>query len=146
MNSKAMYDNLIRYEIELWSAVDAVLRSECDLPLTWFEILRFLARSGDCRVPDMAEEFGMTVGGTSKVVDRIEADQYCRRRANPEDRRSSLVEITPAGIEVLDRATIIFERELQLRIGSVIDHSAIHRHDGLRGAPVAHLRKPCCRR
>jgi DNA-binding MarR family transcriptional regulator len=122
---KSLYDNVIRYEIQLWTAIDTALHGECGLQLTWFEILRFLASHGDCRVQDMAAEFGITVGGTSKVVDRIEAAGYCKRRANPSDRRSSLIALTPEGRGVLEHATTVFERELQLRIGSVIDKQAV---------------------
>ncbi|MCT7362903.1 hypothetical protein A7G45_08845 [Mycolicibacterium llatzerense] len=122
---KLLYDNLIRYEIELWNDIDVALRAGCDLQLTWFEILRFLDGSGPCRVQDIAEEFAITVGGTSKVVDRIEAAGYCARRAHPNDRRSSLVELTSAGHHVLEQAEIVFERELELRIGAIIDEAAI---------------------
>jgi hypothetical protein len=44
---------------------------------------------------DIAEELSLTVGGTSKLVDRIEAAGHCVRRANPDDRRSSIIELTP---------------------------------------------------
>ncbi|WP_328346391.1 MarR family transcriptional regulator [Streptomyces violaceus] len=117
---KLVFEDLVRFQIELWNVVDARLRAECDLQLTWFEVMRLLAQRSECRVQDMAEEFGITVGGTSKVVDRIEAAGYCRRRANPHDRRSSLVELTPAGRRLVDRATKVFEMELEGRIGSVI--------------------------
>jgi DNA-binding MarR family transcriptional regulator len=117
---KLVYQDLVRFEIELWNAVDARLRAECDLRLTWFEVMRLLAQRSQCRVQDMAEEFGITVGGTSKVVDRIEAAGYCQRRANPNDRRSSLVELTPEGRRLVDRATEVFEAELETRIGSVL--------------------------
>jgi DNA-binding MarR family transcriptional regulator len=48
-------------------------------------------------VYDIAHELAITTGGTSKLVDRIEASGYCRRLPNPADRRSSLLELTPAG-------------------------------------------------
>lgn len=122
---KLLYDNLIHYEIELWSAIDSALRAECDIELTWFEILRFVAQSGGCRVQDMAKEFSITVGGTSKVVDRIETAGYCARRANPNDRRSSIIELTSIGQQVLDRASAVFERELERRIGAVLDDAVV---------------------
>lgn len=122
---KSLYDNLIRYEIQLWNAVDSSLRAGCDLQLTWFEILQYLARHGGLRVQDIAAEFTITVGGTSKVVDRIEAAGYCERATNPHDRRSSLVTLTPSGHQVLDRATRIFDCELEQRIGAVLDDQTI---------------------
>lgn len=122
----ALYDNLVRYEIDLWNAIDAVLRAECGLQLTWFEILRLLSvHDGGVRVQDIAAEFAITVGGTSKVVDRIEASGYCARHANPDDRRSSLVALTPTGRQVLAAGAIVFDRELDQRIGAVLDHDTI---------------------
>ena len=91
----ALFSELIRYETELWNAVDARLRGDCDLPLTRFEPMQIIGRRKACRVHDIAEELSITVGGTSKLVDRIEAFGHCRRRPNPGDRRSSLIELTP---------------------------------------------------
>jgi MarR family transcriptional regulator, organic hydroperoxide resistance regulator len=124
---KLVFHDLVQFEIELWNAVDARLRAECDLQLTWFEVMQLLARRSACRIQDVAEEFGITVGGTSKVVDRIEAAGYCRRRANPNDRRSSLVELTPAGLRLVDTATKVFEAELGARIGSVLPEQELKR-------------------
>lgn len=122
---RQLFDHLIRFEIELWNAVDARLRADCDLQLTWFEIMRLLGSRGACRVQDIATEFGITTGGTSKVVDRIEAAGYCRRRPNPANRRSSLVELTPDGHRLLQQATTVFDDELQHRIGAVLPEDDI---------------------
>ena len=84
-----LFNDLIRFEIELWNAVDARLKREFDLPLTHFEPMSVMDRLPKCRVYDIASELGITTGGTSKLVDRIEANGYCRRLPNPEDRRSS---------------------------------------------------------
>jgi MarR family transcriptional regulator, organic hydroperoxide resistance regulator len=124
---KLVFHDLVQFEIELWNAVDARLRAEYDLQLTWFEVMQLLARRSGCRIQDVAEEFGITVGGTSKVVDRIEAAGYCARRANPNDRRSSLVELTPAGRRVVDNAMKVFEAELEARIGSVLPERELER-------------------
>lgn len=120
---KLLFDHLIRFEIELWNAVDARLRSDCDLQLTWFEVMRLLGSRGACRVQDIANEFGITTGGTSKVVDRIEGAGYCQRRANPDNRRSSLVELTPEGQRLLHHAAAVFDDELAQRVGAILpDH------------------------
>jgi DNA-binding MarR family transcriptional regulator len=116
----AIFGELVRFETELWNGVDARLRSELDLPLTRFEPMQVIARVSSCRVYDIAEELSITVGGTSKLVDRIEAAGHCRRVANPDDRRSSLIELTNAGRRLLAKATVVFEEELQDRIGSAV--------------------------
>jgi len=115
-----LFHQLVRFETELWNAIDARLRAEFDLPLSRLEPMQVIARRPSCRVYDIAEELSITIGGTSKLVDRIEAAGYCVRRANPDDRRSSIIELTTAGRRVLSKATKVFEDELQTRIGSAV--------------------------
>ena len=121
---KQLYRELISLEIELWGGIEGRLRAEFDLPLTSFEVLHLLLRRPGPRIQDIAEEFSITVGGTSKVVDRLEAAGLCERQANPRDRRSSVVALTPAGRTLADAALKVFEEELELRIGSVISEPA----------------------
>lgn len=120
MELTGLFSELIRLETELWNAVDARLRADFDLPLARFEPMQVIARVPSCRVFDIASELSITIGGTSKLVDRIEAAGHCRRLANPHDRRSSLIELTPAGRRLLGKATQAFEAELQARIGSAV--------------------------
>jgi DNA-binding MarR family transcriptional regulator len=76
-------------------------------------------------VYDIAEELSITIGGTSKLVDRIEAAGYCIRRTNPDDRRSSIIELTASGRRVLAKAAKLFEDELQIRIGSAVPERSL---------------------
>jgi DNA-binding MarR family transcriptional regulator len=76
-------------------------------------------------VNDIAEELSITIGGTSKLVDRIEAAGFCIRRANPDDGRSSVIELTAAGRRVLAKATKVFESELETRIGSAVSERSM---------------------
>jgi DNA-binding MarR family transcriptional regulator len=117
---QTVFSVLIRFETELWNAVDARPRADCDLPLSRFAPMQVVARHGGCRVHDIADELSMTVGGTSKLVDRIEASGYCTRSPNPGDRRSSIIELTPAGKAVLARATAVFEEELRNQLGTAM--------------------------
>ncbi len=120
-----LFHQLIRFETELWNAVDGRLRAEFDLPLSRLEPMQVIARRSSCRVYDIAEELSITIGGTSKLVDRIEAAGYCVRRANPDDRRSSIIELTAAGRRVLANAAEVFEDELQTRIGSAVPERSL---------------------
>jgi DNA-binding MarR family transcriptional regulator len=115
-----IFTDLVRYQIELWNAVDSRLRVDHDLPLSRFEPMQIIAQRESCRVFDIAEEMVITVGGTSKLVDRLEAAGHVRRRANPGDRRSSIIELTPGGRRLLAKATATYEDELGLRLGSAI--------------------------
>ena len=116
----ALFTDLVRLETRLYNVLDARLKAEHDLPLGQFEFLRFIASRGTARVYDLARESAITVGATSKAVDRLEAAGRCRRVANPGDRRSSLVELTPAGTEILAAATPTVDAELNTWLGSVL--------------------------
>ena len=129
----SLYNELIRFETELWDAIDARLRAACNLALGRFEVMRAISRHGQCRVQDIADELAITIGGTSKIVDRIEASGYCRRRPNPDDQRSSLIELTPAGEQIYAQATGVFEAELERRFGAVLSARSLEQlHRTLR--------------
>jgi len=121
---KRLFSELVRLETELWDAVGARLRADHGLPLPQFEFMQVIAQTPNCRVQDIAARLSITVGGTSKIVDRIEAAGHCARRANPDDRRSSIVELTPAGKRLLAKATVTFEDELGKRLGPALTHGS----------------------
>jgi MarR family transcriptional regulator, organic hydroperoxide resistance regulator len=117
---RQLFDDLIRFEIEMWNAIDARLKKDFNLPLTHFEPMLVIERLPGCRVYDIASELKITTGGTSKLVDRIEASGYCRRLPNPADRRSSVLELTPAGRSLLAEAGEAFDEELRHWLGSAV--------------------------
>jgi MarR family transcriptional regulator, organic hydroperoxide resistance regulator len=108
-----LFDDVVRVEIDLWDAVDGRLRGELGLPVGRFQVMRVIAAKGGARVQDIAAVMAVTVGGISKLVDRIEAAGHCVREAHPEDRRSSLIRLTPAGRQVLDDAEVAAGEELE---------------------------------
>jgi DNA-binding MarR family transcriptional regulator len=104
----------------LWDAVDARLRQECGLPLGRYEAMAVITSLGTCRVFDIASALSITVGGASKLVDRIEAAGYCSRKMNPGDRRSSLLELTAAGTVVVDQGRQAVGGELARRFAPAL--------------------------
>jgi MarR family transcriptional regulator, organic hydroperoxide resistance regulator len=133
---RQLFNDLIRFETELWNAIDARLKSVLGLPLTHFEPMSVIARLPGCRVYDIATELGITTGGTSKLVDRIEASGYCRRLPNPADRRSSLLELTPAGKRLLAEAWVVFDEELQRWLSDAVPEATLRQF----AATLARLR------
>lgn len=115
-----LFSDLVRLETELWDLVDGRLRRDHDLALSWFEPMQVIDRVSDCRVVDIASALSITVGGTSKLVDRIEAAGWCARAANPHDARSSVLALTPAGRRLLAAAQASFETELQTRLADAM--------------------------
>jgi len=115
---RVLFSELVRLETELWDAVEARLKADHGITLPFFEFLQIIARQPNCRVQDIAAELSITVGGTSKIVDRIEAAGYCARHANPGDRRSSILALTPAGQRLLPSITATVDDELAARLGA----------------------------
>jgi DNA-binding MarR family transcriptional regulator len=115
-----LFTTLVRLEIELWNAVDRRLRAESGVMLSRLTIMQVIAAREDCRVQDIAADLSITVGGVSKLVDRIEAAGHCRRVAHPTDRRSSRLELTPAGAGLLARADAAVEQELEARLAAAL--------------------------
>ena len=113
-----LFSELVRLETELWNAVEGRLRADFGVTLPVFEFLQVISRTPACRVQDIAVELSITVGGTSKVVDRIEASGYVARSANPGDRRSSIIKLTPAGKRLLPKLTAAVDDELRGRLGT----------------------------
>jgi DNA-binding MarR family transcriptional regulator len=139
---RQVFNDLIRFEIELWNAVDARLKREFNLPLTHFEPMSVMDRLSKCRVYDIASELGITTGGTSKLVDRIEASGYCRRLPNPDDRRSSLLELTPDGRRLFVEAGKAFDDELQRRLGAAVPERTLRQFAATLGRLRAAGRLP----
>jgi DNA-binding MarR family transcriptional regulator len=87
--------------------------------------MQIIERTPECRVYDIAQALSITTGGVSKIVDSIESAGHAKRRPNPDDRRSSIIELTPAGKKLLAKATTTFEAELELRLGSALPDRAL---------------------
>lgn len=123
---RVLFSEIVRLETELWNAVEGRLRADFGVTLPVFEFLQAISRTPACRVQDIAAELSITVGGTSKIVDRIEASGYCARSANPDDRRSSIIKLTPAGKRLLPKLTGTVDDELRKLLGtSIPDRSLI---------------------
>jgi len=112
MHLRQLFDDLVRFETDLWNAVDARLRSETGVALGTFNVLLVVASTDACRVNDIAEKLAITVGGASQAVDRIEQKGLCKRQQDSSDGRSSIVCLTALGKGTLSRASPVFDDEL----------------------------------
>ena len=135
------FEDLVRAETRLYNAVEARLRDRHGLTLGQYELLTIISRREGCRVLDIVREVGITVGAASKAVDRLEAAGWCRRRVNEDDRRSSVLTVTPAGTRLLARARPTFEQELGDRLAGVASGRALDQAARVLGALRAELER-----
>jgi MarR family transcriptional regulator, organic hydroperoxide resistance regulator len=125
LDLRFLFSELVRLETELWNAVEGRLQADFGVTLPVFEFLQVISRNPACRVNDISAELAITVGGTSKIVDRIEASGYCVRIANPSDRRSSIIKLTPAGKRLLPKLTAAVDDELRRRLGADVPDKSL---------------------
>jgi DNA-binding MarR family transcriptional regulator len=123
----SLFSDLIGLETELWDLVEARLRRDHDLALSWFELMQVIDRIQGCRVIDIAEALSITIGGTSKLVDRIENAGWCVRSPNPDDGRSSTIGLTRPGRRLLTAARRTFTDEVGIRLGDPLSTSELQR-------------------
>ena len=108
-DATAFFDTLVRLEIELWNEIDARLHDADGVTLARYQALQAVhEHDGRARVHEVAQDLGITIGAASKLVDRLEHDGTARREPNPNDRRSSLIALTPDGVRLLEAATATF--------------------------------------
>ncbi|MFR0357707.1 MarR family winged helix-turn-helix transcriptional regulator [Streptomyces sp. MCC57] len=108
------FSDLVRCETRLYNALNDQMRSRHGIAASQFEFLRYLRDHPRARVGDLAGFFAVGVGATSKGMDRLEGRGWVRRIPNPADGRSSLLELTDAGIELVDDAENTFATVSQL--------------------------------
>ena len=119
------FADLVRCETRLYNALNDRLRERCGIVTSQFEALRYLRNHPGARVADLAAEFAIGIGSTSKVVDRLEARGWVARRPNPSDRRSSLLALTDDGRHLLDAAEATFNERLTELVVDELDAPAI---------------------
>lgn len=126
------FDELVRYETDLWAMVDGRLSASGAVSLARLEALRVVdAHAGRCRVQEISRDLSITVGAASKLTDRIESAGLVRREPNPDDRRSALVALTTEGEQALAFADGVARRVLDEHLGgSGVDIASLT--DGLR--------------
>jgi DNA-binding MarR family transcriptional regulator len=115
----------VRFETILWNGIDVRLQRECGVSLGSLNAMLVIASTPSCRVHDIAAAVAITVGGASQAVDRLEAAGQCVRRPNPVDRRSSILELTPTGQELLKRAGEVFDQELEIFLGAPLSERSL---------------------
>ncbi|WP_438290360.1 MarR family winged helix-turn-helix transcriptional regulator [Streptomyces sp. HUAS TT7] len=117
------FSDLVRCETRLYNALNDRLRERHGIVTSQFEFLRHLRDHPGSRVADLAAEFAVGIGATSKGVDRLEKQGWVVRQRNPSDRRSSLLALTDEGSELVDAADRTFTERLTELIGGTLDGS-----------------------
>ena len=118
-----LFGLLLETNARLSRSLALVLEARCELPLAWFEVLLQLKKSGDgqLKMNQIAEAIVHSSGGTTRLVDRMEATGLVVRRNCPSDRRATFVVMTPEGDKRLDEALAVHLEYLEGHLGERLD-------------------------
>jgi DNA-binding MarR family transcriptional regulator len=92
---------------ELEQRLEPVYRAH-GLEPGWHDVLATLRRTGPpyrLRPTEFANTLMLTSSGTTKRLDRLEQAGLIERAPDPEDRRGTLITLTPAGLKLIDSVT-----------------------------------------
>ena len=92
---------------ELEARLEPVYRAH-GLEPGWHDVLATLRRNGPdyrLRPTDLTNATMLTSSGTTKRLDKLEREGLIRREADPNDRRGTLITLTPAGRNLIDAVT-----------------------------------------
>ncbi|WP_346054204.1 MarR family transcriptional regulator [Amycolatopsis dongchuanensis] len=104
MEYKSLFADLVRCETRLYNALNDRLRERHGIVTSQYEFLRYLREHPGARVAELAAEFVIGIGATSKGMDRLEQRGWIARQPNPADRRSSLLVLTDEGAQLAEAA------------------------------------------
>lgn len=84
--------------------VRARLRDEFDITLARFDLLAQLDRAGDgLTMGALSQRLMVTNGNVTALIDRLVNEGLVTRRADPDDRRAQIVELTRQGRRAFER-------------------------------------------
>lgn len=139
MDAEEIFDDLVRLETRWWNTLDARLKRAGAASLGTYNVLRVVDTTRNCRVQDVAASLEITVGGASQAVDRVQRHGFCTRVPNPDDRRSSVLELTDIGRDTLSRSRSVVDQGLR-RFFAVLDEDRVEEFGrvlaDLRSAPT----------
>jgi DNA-binding MarR family transcriptional regulator len=106
---------------ELEQRLEPVYR-EHGLEPGWHDVLATLRRHGSpyrLRPTELTSASMLTSSGTTKRLDRLEQAGLIARAPDPEDRRGTLITLTPAGLRLIDALTAAHLENEQRIIGAL---------------------------
>ena len=110
-NTSSLFTALVGAELRVWNSLEAAL-TEAGNPLSLgrFLVLRTVRDTRACRIQEVAESQGITLGAASRLVDRLHRDGLVHRTPCEHDRRATILTVTDQGLAHLEEASSIVEK------------------------------------
>lgn len=120
------WSTLFEAHARIMVLVDRELQAAGLPPHSWYDLLYrlHLSEGGRRRMHELADEVVMSRSGLTRLADRIESAGLIARRDCPEDRRGTMLELLPAGTEMLRRMWAVYSDVLAATFGAQVDDPA----------------------
>ncbi|MDQ0872855.1 DNA-binding MarR family transcriptional regulator [Paenibacillus sp. V4I3] len=76
-------------------------------------VLEFLRKHPECIAVDIANEFGLTRGAITQLLDKLELQGLVIRKPHPTSRRSQLVQMTDKGNELIISILAAYNKKIE---------------------------------
>lgn len=100
--ARELADAFARFGPPFMHWMKAGLRDE-NLTFARMRLLWAIEAAGPQIMSELKDTLGVTARSVTSLVDGLEADGYVTRRPHPEDRRATVIELTPDGEEAMER-------------------------------------------
>lgn len=84
------------------------------------KMLLCIQKLGPLRATDIAEYLGQSPRTVTEAIDGLERDGLVERKPDPSDRRAKLIEITPNGIQAVERTEPIRRQIVDQVFGTLL--------------------------
>lgn len=141
----------IREELQMFERRFGLLNASCceeccgeQVSLPQGHILFEIRRAGSPSMQQVAEELGMDITTFSRQAKSLEGKGLIIRRVSPDDRRVNLLELTPAGEEVMGRIDSYMADKIERIFSTMSDfeRETVVRSLGLLNSALA--KTDCC--
>ncbi|MFB7271917.1 MarR family winged helix-turn-helix transcriptional regulator [Streptomyces sp. NPDC056244] len=85
--------------------------------LPQYRLLAVLAAHGDAKLVEVADRLGVNPSTAMRMLDRLIAAGLASRQSNPDNRRVTMLRLTPAGRELVEEVTAARHREIAAIVG-----------------------------
>lgn len=115
MTDTAAWAALLRVHARVVPQLDRELRTRCDLPLTWYDVLLELSSAPDYRLTmgELGQVAVVSRTRATRVVDELVHAGLVERHPHPDDRRSTIVALTTEGRRRFRRAAPVYVRGIE---------------------------------
>lgn len=133
------WGSLLRVHAALVPTIDDMLRAECGLPLSWYDVLLELstAPGGRLRMSDLGDRVVLSRTRVSRLVDELTGRKLITREGDEDDRRSFFAVLTATGRAEFAAAAPVYVRAIEDQFAGALTNGELDEVARLLNAVLA---------